>query len=65
MEQYSKHENTCDIFMNEIRMEDEPLEEPEKMQVSKQKETKIQKKKNMKEKLKKLHAQKQFWKPIF
>jgi hypothetical protein len=25
MEQSSKNENTCDIFMNEIRMEDEPL----------------------------------------
>jgi hypothetical protein len=44
MEQSSKNENTCDIFMNEIRMEDEPLQEPEKLQVSKQKETKIQKK---------------------
>jgi hypothetical protein len=44
MEQSSKNENTCDIFMNEIRMEDEPLQEPEKLQVSKQKETKIQQK---------------------
>jgi len=44
MERSSKNENTCDIFMNEIRMEDEPLQEPEKLQVSKQKETKIKKK---------------------
>jgi hypothetical protein len=45
MEQSSKNENTCDIFMNEIRMEDEPLQEPEKMQVLKQKETNKPKKK--------------------
>jgi hypothetical protein len=25
MEQYSKNENTCDIFMNEVRIEDELL----------------------------------------
>jgi hypothetical protein len=30
MEFFSKNENTCDIFMNEIRMEDEPLLELEK-----------------------------------
>jgi hypothetical protein len=29
MEQSSKNENTCDIFMNEMRMEDEPLLEPQ------------------------------------
>jgi hypothetical protein len=25
MEQSSENENTCDIFMNEVNMEDEPL----------------------------------------
>ncbi len=25
---FSKNENTCDIFMNEIKMKDEPLQEP-------------------------------------
>jgi hypothetical protein len=29
MEFFSKNENTCDIFMKEIRMEDEPLLELE------------------------------------
>jgi len=29
MQQSSKFENTCDIFMNERRMEDEPLQELE------------------------------------
>jgi hypothetical protein len=28
MEQSFEYENTCDIFMNEVRMEDEPLLEP-------------------------------------
>jgi hypothetical protein len=28
MEQYSKNENSCDVFMNEIKMEDEPLPKP-------------------------------------
>jgi hypothetical protein len=27
MEQSSKNENTCDLLMNEVRMEDEPLQE--------------------------------------
>jgi hypothetical protein len=30
MEQYSKNENTCDVFMNEVKMEDEPLPKPKK-----------------------------------
>jgi hypothetical protein len=30
MEKFSEKENTCDIFMNEVRMEDEPLQKPEK-----------------------------------
>jgi hypothetical protein len=29
MEQSSKNENTCDIFMNEVRMENEPLLKPQ------------------------------------
>jgi hypothetical protein len=28
MEYFSENENACDIFMNEIRMENEPLLEP-------------------------------------
>jgi len=28
MAQPSKNKNTCDIFLNEVRMEDEPLLEP-------------------------------------
>ncbi len=27
MEQYFQNENKCDVLMNEIRMEDEPLQE--------------------------------------
>jgi hypothetical protein len=29
MEKFFENENTCDIFMNEVRMEDEPLLELE------------------------------------
>jgi hypothetical protein len=29
MAQPSKNRNTCDIFLNEVRMEDEPLPKPE------------------------------------
>ncbi len=29
MEQFFENKNTCDIFMNEIRIEDEPLLEPQ------------------------------------
>jgi hypothetical protein len=29
MELFSENENTCDIFMNEVKMEDEPLLEPQ------------------------------------
>jgi hypothetical protein len=29
MEQSFENENTCDIFMNEIRINNEPLQEPE------------------------------------
>jgi hypothetical protein len=31
MEQSSKNENTCDVFMNEVRIEDEILLEPKEM----------------------------------
>jgi hypothetical protein len=31
MEQCSKNENTCDVFMNEVKIEDEMLVEFEKM----------------------------------
>ncbi len=31
MEQSSKNENTCDVFMNEVRIEDEMSLEHEKM----------------------------------
>jgi hypothetical protein len=30
VEQFSENENTCDIFINEVRMENEPLQKPEK-----------------------------------
>ncbi len=44
MEQSFKIENTCHIFMNEVRMEDLNLcKNLKKMQVSKHKEAKIQK----------------------
>jgi len=44
MEQYFENENTYDVFTNEVRMEDEPLQELEKIQKkSKQKVVKIQK----------------------
>jgi len=33
MEQSFENENACDIFMNEIMIENEPLQEPEKMQM--------------------------------
>ncbi len=35
MEQSFENENTYDVFMNEVRMEDEPLQEMKKMQMSK------------------------------
>jgi hypothetical protein len=31
MEQSSKKENTCDVFMNEVRIEDEMLLKPKEM----------------------------------
>jgi hypothetical protein len=35
MEQSFENENTYDVFMNEVRMEDELLQEVKKMQMSK------------------------------
>jgi hypothetical protein len=31
MEHYSENENTCDVFMNEVKIEDEMLSKPEEM----------------------------------
>jgi hypothetical protein len=28
MEQFLLNENTCDVFMSEVKMKDEPLQEP-------------------------------------
>ncbi len=35
MERSFENENTYDVFMHEVRMEDEPLQEVKKMQMSK------------------------------
>jgi hypothetical protein len=62
MEQYFENENTCDIFMNEVRIEDELLLKFEKnrsLQLEGSKNLKTNEEK-MKENLKKLHAQKLF-----
>jgi len=64
MKQSFENENTFDIFMNEVRMEDEPLWE-RKENASVQTEGSINLKINeeiMKENLRKLHAQRLFWK---
>jgi len=69
MEQSSKNENTCDIFMNEVKMEDEPLlelqeninlQENENFQIEGSRNLKMNEEK-MKENFKKLHTQKSFW----
>jgi hypothetical protein len=60
MEQFSENENTCNIFMNEIRIEDELLLKFEKngnLQMKQSRNPKTNEKK-MKENLMKLHAQK-------
>jgi hypothetical protein len=63
MEQSSKFENTCDIFVNERRMEDEQeLKENVSVQITRNRNLeKIEEK--VKENLKRLHAQRLFWKP--
>ncbi len=59
MEQYSENENTCDVFMNEVWIEDEMLVKLEEM-VNLQ--TKGSRNLEMNEKnLKKLYAQRTFW----
>jgi hypothetical protein len=63
MEQYFLNENTCDIFMNEIRMEDElllELQENGSIQTKRNRNPDINEEK-MKDNLKKLHAQRSFW----
>jgi hypothetical protein len=58
MEQYLKNNNTCDVFMNEVKIKDEILLEPEEM-ISFQ----IEGSRNVKmneNNLKKLHAQRAF-----
>jgi hypothetical protein len=65
MQQSSKFENTCDIFMNERRMEDKPLQELEEnvnVQIIRNMNLENIEEK-MKENLKRLHAQRLFWKP--
>jgi hypothetical protein len=56
--------NTCDMFMNEVRMENEPLqeqEENESVQIKGNRNLKTNEEK-MKDNLKGLHAQGLFWK---
>jgi hypothetical protein len=60
MEQSSENENTCGVFMNEVRIEDEMLVELEEM-VSLQIEG-IRNLKMNEKNLRKLHVQKTFWK---
>jgi hypothetical protein len=60
------NEHTCDIFMNEVRVEEEPLQELEENENVWKEGNRNPEKKNeekMKEILKKVHAQKLFWKP--
>ncbi len=64
MEYFFENENICDIFMNEIRMENEPLlklEENGSLQTKGNRNLEMNEKK-MKDNLKKLHAQRSFWK---
>jgi len=59
MEQSSENENTCDVFMKEVRIVDEMLVELEKMvnfQIEGSKNSKMNEKN-----LKKLHVQRTFW----
>jgi len=59
MEQSCKNENTCDVFMNEVRIEDEILPKPEEMVSFQTKENRnVEMNENN---LKKLHAQRAFW----
>jgi hypothetical protein len=69
MEQSSKNENTCDIYMNEVKMEYEPLlelqeninlQENENLQIEGSRNPKMNEEK-MKKNLKMLHAHKSSW----
>jgi hypothetical protein len=64
MKQCFENENTCDIFMNEVRTEVEPLQEPkENANVQREGSEKLKVNEEiMKENLKMLHARKLFWK---
>jgi hypothetical protein len=61
MEQYFLNENTYDVFMNEVRMEDEPLKEPKENASVQTKGSRNPK--NKEEKLKMLHEERLVWKP--
>jgi hypothetical protein len=64
MKQFFENKNACDIFMNDIRMEDEPLlelEENGNVQIEGNRNPKTSEKK-MNEISRKLHAQ-IFWEP--
>jgi hypothetical protein len=64
MEFFFENENTCDIFMNEIIMEDGPLQElGENASVLTKGSENPKKMKKNEIKLRKLHAQRLFWKP--
>jgi hypothetical protein len=54
MEQSFKNENTCDIFMNEIRMEDEPLQKPDKCKCPNKRKQKSKHKKKHERKVEKV-----------
>jgi hypothetical protein len=66
---FSEIESTCDILMNEVRMEDEPLLEPqENINLEENESFQIEGNKNlgmneekMKENFLKLHVQRSFW----
>jgi hypothetical protein len=62
MKQSFENENTCDILMNEVRMENEPLQElKENASVQREGNKNLKINENiMKEKLRKLHAQRLF-----
>ncbi len=63
MEQSFKNENACDIFMNEVKMEDEPLLEPQENGSAQTQGSRnpYMNEDQMKDNLKKLHAQRSFW----
>jgi hypothetical protein len=63
MEQSSENENTCDIFINEIKKKNKPLLEFQKngnLQTEGSRNLEMNEEK-MKNNFKKLHAQRSFW----